>query len=173
MIPDEHLSLFFTEDLYVLNEELSSVQAVEPKEAIVEEPKEELVKKAEPTPTPILEIPEVKITIAELAIWTPPLTEEDRVLLTKILKAINQEMSQALVMQGINSYSPHYKKLICFGYQKELELKTGKSTPMYTIDIRGEQTILISDEPASLHQDVSKKTQLWNALKVMFPAVAG
>ncbi|MFT4833795.1 MAG: hypothetical protein ACI83W_002693 [Marinoscillum sp.] len=169
MIPDEHLSLFFTEDLYVLNEELSTTKPVEQVEATVEEPKEELVKKVEPTP----EIPEVKITVAELAIWTPPLTEEDRVLLTKILKAIKQEMSDALVMQGINSYSPHYKKIICFGYQKELELKTGKNTLLYSLDQRGEQTILISDEPAALHQDVSKKTQLWNALKLMFPDVAG
>ncbi len=193
MIEDSHLPFFITEELYVLDDQTSVYEKAK------EEAAPELVEKKEETPSPIKtdqvakaeevsQVNEPTAAIAKkvqgiptlpeptpivdnvpLAIWTPPLMKEDELLLQNILKAINQDFSKAKLMSGISAYAPNYEKLICFGYQKELELKIGKPIPLYVGTKVGDQVILVSSAPETLHSDKSQKMQLWEALQKMFP----
>lgn len=165
MIDEDHLPYFITEDIYLVKE-TSNEPAEKPSNStanpsVVNEPVEPVV--AAPTSPPAPEP-----AIHELAIWSPPLTAADKELLVKILAAIKKDFHQAYLMQGINAYEPHYKKLLCFGYQKELYLKLSKSVSFYEpTEISGRE-ILVSVSPAELHSDPAQKKRLWEALQQMF-----
>ncbi|RED95612.1 hypothetical protein [Marinoscillum furvescens] len=172
MTEDQHLPLFITEPIYLVDEgahtEEQSPAATPPskneepaKAPVPATPKED---KATPTPT----IPKIAPKTHELAIWTPPLTSTDKELLVKILLAIKKDFNAAHLMEGINSYDPHYKQLLCFGYHKELELKLGESIATYTpVETKGHR-ILVSVSPADLAADPAQKKRLWEALQKMF-----
>jgi len=164
MIEDEYLPYFITEDIYLVAGDHPQPTA-NPEEATVTEPKVAAEVKPEPVAP---EIPKVAPKIHELAIWTPPLTAPDKELLVKILAAIKEDFSKAHLMQGINAYEPHYKKLLCFGYQKELELKLGSSASLYQpTEIYGRK-VLVSVAPADLQINQKQKALLWEALQKMF-----
>ncbi|MEQ8470803.1 MAG: hypothetical protein RIC35_06435 [Marinoscillum sp.] len=173
MIEDSYLPFFITEELYIV-EQGDSVQTTQPASiqstSIAEDP---VPQKAE-EPKETLSTPSIPISkptppkVHELAIWTPPLTSNDRELLVKILGAIKKDFNQAHLMEGINNYSPHYKKLLCFGYNKELELKLGNEMTLYIPTDHASQQILCSVAPAELHSDASQKKRLWEALQKMF-----
>ena len=165
---NDYLPLFITEDVFIVKETQQSgnapakdVQTPASTDSKAEEP---IVKPIPPAPKPKQE----EQKIHELAIWTPPLTNEDKTLLTKILQAIKEDFHSAHVMEGISSYSPHYQKLLCFGYQKELELKIGQSLSLYQPSDHASQQILVSVAPSELHGDATQKKRLWEALQKMF-----
>jgi len=169
MIDEDHLPFFITEDIYIVAGDELAESPKEEAAAPKPEPAKPLVN--EPPKVynpPVAETPKVTPKIHELAIWTPPLTAADKELLVKILAAIKKDFNAAHLMQGINTYEPHYKTLLCFGYQKELELKIGKSVLFYDPTVVGEKKILISVAPADLHADASQKKRLWEALQKMF-----
>ena len=162
---DQYLPFFITEDLYLLDEIIPEAVKETPPAPVVEEKAE---KKQE---TSVVEEPPAAIappTVHELAIWSPPLTAEDKELLVKILAAIKEDFKKAKLMEGINAYEPHYHKLLCFGYQKELELKLGASVPFYEPTKVSDRQILVSVAPAELHTDKNEKGRLWTALQEMF-----
>ncbi len=98
---------------------------------------------------------------------SPPLTARDKELLVKILAAINEDFEKANLMEGINAYEPHYHKLLCFGYQKELELKLENAVASYQPTKVSDRQILVSAAPADLHADKNEKGRLWTALQEM------
>lgn len=169
MIDPEYLPFFIKEDLYILNEDIAPQAVAEPTPIAIKpnypsdkvENKEIEVKKSDS--------PTLKKTITHsLAIWTPPLHKEDKELLVKILAAVGEDFNKVFIMEGIASYSPNYQKLICFGYQKEMELKTKVTMELYIPQKMAEKDILISASPADLHSDTAQKKRLWEALKVMY-----
>ncbi|MFY0608377.1 MAG: hypothetical protein JXR10_16785 [Cyclobacteriaceae bacterium] len=189
MIEDSHLPFFINEDLYILKEEKNPAEKISkdasgevptrsvkpsiPSPAVdknvVNEPTPSIPKIKEETKTPVIPEKSVEVEKAALAIWAPPLMKEDEVLLHNILKAIDQDFSKAKLMSGIAAYEEHYEKLLCFGYQKELELKIGKAIPLYQVTSHESQTILVSAAPEGLHSDKNEKMKLWGALQKMFP----
>ncbi|MEQ9307023.1 MAG: hypothetical protein RJQ14_24125 [Marinoscillum sp.] len=174
MIEDDFLPFFINEDIFIVDDGTSTISLEKPKNETtqpptpiketsqVKEPDEAIVTPTIPKPTPS------PATTHELAIWTPPLTSDDRDLLVKILAAIKKDFAKAHLMEGINSYSVHYKKLLCFGYDKELELKLGQSLERYAPTLHASQQVLCSVSPAELHADPSQKKRLWEALQKMF-----
>lgn len=167
MTEDQHLPLFITEPIYLVDEGESEAQPAKDV-AAPEVPKanEEPSEKKTVTPTPT--IPKITPKTHELAIWTPPLTSADKELLVKILLAIKKDFNAAHLMEGINSYDPHYKDLLCFGYHKELELKIGSSiAPFEPVTLKS-QRVLVSVSPADLATDPAQKKRLWEALQKMF-----
>lgn len=160
MIEDHYLPFFITEQVYLLKEPVP-LESV-PKESVIENVEKPTEIVQEPIPT----IPTPKIY--DLAIWTPPLTKADRELLTKILKAIKKDFNLAFLMEGINSYQPHYRELLCFGYQKELELKLGSLAELYQPTNISDKKVLVSMAPADLQSDKNEKALLWEALQKMF-----
>jgi hypothetical protein len=167
MIDEDHLPFFITEDIYIVAEDEVATDAGTT-EAIQEQPKSTAPEPQPKQQPPVPEIPKVTPKIHELAIWSPPLTAQDKDLLVKILAAIKKDFNAAHLMQGINAYEPHFKTLLCFGYQKELEMKTGKSVLMYDPTTISEKQILVSVAPADLHNDPAQKKRLWEALQKMF-----
>lgn len=159
MIEDQYLSFFITEQLYLLKE-LAPVQVLAASSKVTADLSE--VKEPEPE----------KITpeVAELAVWTSQLTSSDKGLLANILKAMDRDPGSINIMEGINAYTPHYKSLLCFGYQKELELKTGQPGLLYEPYLASGKTHLISATLAELESDKAQKMLLWNALKKMLRA---
>ena len=165
---DNYLPLFITEPIYLVDEPNSSAPEVQ---SSVETKDNPASKVEEPAPQPIVSIPKPKPEepkTHELAIWTPPLTSQDKELLIKILQAIKKDFHTAHVMEGIASYSPHYKNLLCFGYGKELELKVGEQISLYEPTNHASQQILTSVSPADLQGDPTQKKRLWEALQKMF-----
>lgn len=167
-----YLPLFITEEIYLIKgDEVTTSQATSAYTANTpnQEPAQVVSKVEEPAPTPKLPTPEKEPeVIHELAIWCPPLTKEDRELLSKILMAIKKDLNKAHLMEGIGSYAPHYKTLLCFGYQKELELKIGESVAPYSPTEKSGNKILVSASPSDLHGDPAQKKRLWEALQKMF-----
>ena len=149
---------------HLIHEELFLVPQQGPQiENIVEEPtaKEEMVSRPETSE------PTEKV-IHELAIWSPLLTQEDRQLLVNILKAIGKGLDSVHLMEGVNQYQPNFKTLLCFGYQKELELKIGQATELYQPTQQGQQLFLVAAAPESMHANKEEKGRLWSALQAMF-----
>lgn len=158
MIEDQFLNLFINEPIYRLSDEpLAPARETQPEPPILKEP-------APPAP-PVA----TKTKIHSLAIWTPPLTTQDRELLTKIMKAVHENLEECYLMEGISAYEPNYQKLICFGYQQELELKTAEKFELYKPSLAADKQILVSVAPAELHESKSEKASLWKALQEMFP----
>ncbi len=165
---DNYLPLFITEPIYIVDE--PTVSATDEKTALESED-HSVSKVEEPAPQPMVSVPEPKQEepkTHELAIWTPPLTSQDKELLIKILQAIKKDFHTAHIMEEIASYSPHYKNLLCFGYGKELELKVGQQIPLFEPTHHASQHILTSVAPADLHGDPAQKKRLWEALQKMF-----
>lgn len=166
MIDDHYLPYFITEEVYLVSEKSTSAAT----QSTAEQPETTTATTNEPPaptveePTPVTQEPE----IAKLAIWAPPFTTADRDMFTKMLTAINEDFNKAKLMEGINAYDPHYEKLLCFGFQKELELKIGESIPLYSEKPLAGKRILVAVSPAELHADKKQKTLLWEALKKMF-----
>ena len=169
-----YLPLFITEEVYILKED--SVTEEKPQEVVQEQP---IAKSEEPTstkveepavtPTPKITIPKKETPVMhEMAIWCPPLSPEDKDLLTKILKAIKKDINQANIMEGIEAYSPYHKNLLCFGYQDELIAKAGSAIEMYTPTQFSGKKVLTSVAPGELHSDPAQKKRLWEALQKMF-----
>jgi|GEM_PF-1827603 len=171
---DEYLPFFITEDLYLLDEIIPESVKETPPAPVVEEKVETpaaVVEEKVETPATVVEEPPTAIvppTVHDLAIWSPPLTAQDKELLVKILAAINEDFEMANLMEGINAYEPHYHKLLCFGYQKELELKLGTAVASYQPTKVSDRQILVSAAPADLHADKNEKGRLWTALQEMF-----
>ncbi len=166
-IDEDHLPFFITEEIYLVNE----TETLEEDKQEQNEPEAEAAVAKEPEPTyasPVTEQPTEIPKTHELAIWSPPLTAQDKELLVKILAAIKKDFNAAHLMQGINGYEPHFKTLLCFGYQKELEMKIGKSVLMYDPTEIADKDILVSVAPADLHGDPAQKKRLWEALQKMF-----
>lgn len=161
MIDDQFLPYFITEEIYSVKE---SPTPTKTPETAPSEPTAEAVIPLQTTE--IAPPPEEKVH--ELAIWTPPLTAADKVLVSNILKAIDKDLPSAYLMEGINSYKPQFKTLLCFGYQKELELKSGKSVPLYTPVTIDQRTFLTAASPADLQEDKKQKALLWEALQKLF-----
>lgn len=179
MIEDQFLPYFINEPIYLIGEQ----EAAEP-EVTAQAPEEKAQEAAPVVPEAQAIAPSPKIPTAtpdvttpapsapevhELAIWAPPLTTEDRELLVKILAAIKQDFSKAKLMEGIAAYEPHYKRLLCFGYLKELELKLGEPVAMYEPGKIAAREVLVSVAPEALHSDRNAKGRLWTALQKMFP----
>ncbi|WP_421889531.1 hypothetical protein [Marinoscillum sp.] len=161
---DQYLPFFITEDLYLLDEIIPESVKETPTAPVVEE-------EVETHEESVVEEPPATIAppiVHELAIWSPPLTAQDKELLVKILAAINEDFKKAKLMEGINAYEPHYQKLLCFGYQKELELKLGTTVEFYQPTKVADRQILVSAAPADLHTDKNEKGRLWTALQEMF-----
>jgi hypothetical protein len=162
MIEDQFLPYFITEEIYMVSERIQQDKQVSDENSAVNEPDPQIQKDAKDS----IELPEERVH--ELAIWTPPLTTQDKAFIGKILNAIHKNMESAFVMEGVDSYKPQFKTLLCFGYQKELELKAGKSVSLYnpvTIDHR---TFLTAVSPAELAADTKQKALLWEALQKVF-----
>lgn len=162
MIEDQFLQHFITEDIFIVEEQNYSNRKEISSPTQANEPDPEPISKPDSKePNPVNKI-------YDLAIWTPPLTTKDRELLINILKAIKKDFSEALLMEGIVSYQPHFKTLLCFGYQKELELKTGKQMPIYQPVELENRVFLVSALPADLHVSKNEKSRLWTALQTIF-----
>lgn len=175
MTEDNYLRYFITEDIFIVKNDNNEPEVQDPADEKPSAPAQEAPvlqqKVEEPAPpvvTPTTPKPEAPASIHELAIWTPPLTSTDRELLVKILGAIKKDFNKAHLMEGINSYSPHYKTLLCFGYDKELELKLGTNLALYVPTDHASQQILCSVSPADLQADATQKKHLWEALQKMF-----
>lgn len=156
MIEDQFLNLFITEDIYQLPEDPLSQKEGKPVTASAQ--------KLEEPPVVAIKKP----VIHSLAIWTPPLTLKDRELISNILKAVKEDITKAHIMEGIATYHPHYDKMVCFGYQKELELKLGCEIELYKPSVVTNKKILISAAPVDLHDSKNEKGRLWKALQEMF-----
>lgn len=173
MIEEDYLPFFIKEDIFIMNEAglvtetPPAAKPVSSPESMVKEPAVE--KSTPPVTTPKINVPAPTAQpLHQLAIWTPPLMKPDRELLVKILAAVKEDFNSAFVMEGIGSYSGNYKRLLCFGYQKELELKIGKKAELYAPVRIDNKEILVSAAPTDLHTDAAQKKRLWEALKVMY-----
>lgn len=153
---EQFLHLFITEEIYQLPEETLSPP--------VQKEPEPVTPKLEEPPQPAIEKP----VIHRLAIWTPPLTTKDRELLSKILQAVNEDINKCHLMEGLAAYQPNFEKLLCFGYQKELELRAKRNFERYKPTTASGKQVLISVAPAELHDSKSEKANLWLALQEMF-----
>lgn len=170
---NNYLPLFITEELYLVKGDELTMKAQEtPSESTpVQEPTAQTQPKDDKPAiaTPKITTPKKEEPAPhELAIWCPPLTKEDRELLSKILLAIKKDFNKAFLMEGIASYQSNYQTLICFGYHQELEFKTGQTLSPYTpLELSG-QRMLASASPSDLHGDPAQKKRLWEALQAMF-----
>lgn len=160
MIDDSYLTFFITEDLYLVKEPVLEKSAPAAPVAVSKPAAPAIPVIAAPAPP--------AATVHDLAIWAPALSPADRELLTNILKAIKKDFSKAFLMEGTDSYKPHYRDLICFGYARELSSKLGSAVSVYQPVKLSEKRILLSVTPAELHADKKQKALLWEALQKMF-----
>lgn len=165
MIEDQFLNLFITEEIFQLPEQEQEQKTISAAPAPATHNSAPATEAAKP---PTVPQPEPTPPTHALAIWTPPLTTKDRELITKILLAVNEDIRKAFLMEGIGAYQPHFEKLICFGYKKELELKLSASLDLYKPSDLAGKKVLISAEPDTLHSSREDKAKLWSALQEMF-----
>lgn len=166
MIEEAYLPYFITEKLYIIKEDVQKLKSEHvPVSKNESAPVMKAPTKAEPAAPAIPKVTKPTPKIHELAVWTPPLTVADRELVGKILTAIGKDIQSAHLMEGIMSFDTHFKDLICFGYDKELEVKLKQPIKLHEPLKVGEQRIIVTLTPETLHSDPASKKALWGALQ--------
>lgn len=157
MIEDQHLKYLINEELFLIEEkEGPKYKSVQTETDTVQEPeavKTDLVQDSTPH---------------HLIIKTDPLNEQDRELLSNLLKAVGTTINDVKLIQDHNMEVPDFERIICFGSTSGLEPEmTEELTPNNPRTI-GTRTILLASSIPSLHGNKIEKGRLWAALQRVF-----
>ena len=155
MIDSDNLKHLINEEIYLINKPIYK----EKEEPITQ------VKEPESSNRPIADE-----TQYDLVVWTTPLSENDKELLSKMLNAINFSIDDTKVIEGVDSFTSNYKKLLCFGYSKELGEHLNKSIEEFKLLETEQKSVLCAPALSQFHSNNEFKKKLWDALKLAFLA---
>ena len=146
-VATENLHLILTDELYKVDE-IGATNQTKPPESSqsIELPLE----KKEVTRSPGLQV------------ITEPLTDTSRITLTKLLKAIHQDIETTTVIESWQG-AIFFEKTIIFGYQNE-------QTKLNTLQEKESHQILHTHNISFLDSHKEAKIKLWLVLKAWFNA---
>lgn len=157
MIEEEHLKLFFTEQLYILPEDRKPNAEQPQTDASVE-----AAEAAPVTPEPVTEKAE-EVVKHPVIVISEALSKDEKDLMDKILSAVHIKPNQVHHIVGMPKTSLSYDKLIIFG---DFEVE-GVGNDYYDVS-RTTQMSLRAKPLADVNGDREEKMRLWNALKTWF-----
>jgi hypothetical protein len=146
----ENLHLILTEELYKVDEidKKGATNQTKP-----------------PKPSQSIELPLEKKEVTRspgLQVITEPLTDTSRITLTKLLKAIHQDIETTTVIESWQG-AILFEKTIIFGYQNE-------QTKLNTLQEKESHQILHTHDIPFLDSHKEAKIKLWLVLKAWFNA---
>ena len=141
---------------YLINEEIILVKE---NQTNVEEAKVVEIKPESPQSPP---------KIHDVMVWTHELTQSDQDLLEKMLKAVKLDLSQVHLIHHEDEFTKQFNTLLSFGNVDYVTDKVNTEVFLNKPFKFERKSILVSYPISSLHEDVKKKTELWNALKALF-----
>ena len=153
MIDSDNLKHLINEEIYLINEPQYREKDEQPSQ----------VKEPEGIKEPI-----AQEILHDLVVWTTPLSGNDKQLLSKMLDAINVNIKDTEVIEGGESFHSNYKKLLCFGYTKELGERLSKPIEEFELFETGQKSVLCAPPLSQFHSNTEFKKRLWEVLKAAF-----
>ncbi|XOV90922.1 MAG: hypothetical protein ACFHWX_12000 [Bacteroidota bacterium] len=149
MIEDDNLKYLINEEIILVKEDRTNIEEAKVVEINPESPKSPL-------------------KTHDVMVWTHELTQSDQELLEKMLKAVKLDLKKVHLIHHEDQYTNHFNTLLSFGNVDFVTDKVNTEVFLNRPFQFERKSILVSYPISSLHEDVKKKTELWNALKELF-----